>query len=108
MPTDTTQSSSSFKTRSRRFPIQTLLRYRERGATEWNKTTTVNISRSGVLFETAKELPVDILLEMQILFPARITRGVPSHVICWGPVIRTEKSQAAASILHYRFRRIPS
>jgi len=106
MLTDNAPQDTTFKARSRRFPIQTLLRFRQRGATGWSETTTVNISRSGVLFETAKDLPVNTLLEMQILFPARITQGIPSNVICWGPVVRTEPTHAAAAIRHYRFRRI--
>jgi hypothetical protein len=106
MPIDTAQRGPTLKTRPRRFPIQTPLCYRQRGAAEWNETITVNISRSGVLFETARELPVDTLLEMKILFPATITRGEPANVICWGPVVRTESSKAAAAIIHYRFRRI--
>jgi hypothetical protein len=105
MPNDAAQEDPTLKSRSRRFPIQTLLRYRQSGTTEWNETTTVNISRSGVLFETVEKLPVDTFLEMQILFPARTTRGVPSNVLCRGPVIRTEPSQAAAAIHHYRLRR---
>jgi hypothetical protein len=106
MPTDDAQGDPTLKPRSRRFPIQTLLRYRKSGTTEWNETSTVNISRSGVLFETAEELPIETSLEMQILFPARITRGVPSNVFCRGPVIRAEPFQAAAAIHHYRLRRI--
>ena len=106
VPNAATQEHPALKSRSRRFPIQTQLRYRQSGTTEWNETTTVNISRSGVLFQTSEVLPVDTILEMQILFPARATRGVPSNVICRGPVIRTEPSLAAAAILHYRLRRI--
>ena len=106
MPVDAGHQDRTPKTRSTRFPIQTLLRYRQRGATHWNESTTVNISRSGVLFETAGKLRVGTLLEMQILFPARITGEVPSKVTCWGPIIRTEPSQAAAAILYYRFQRI--
>jgi hypothetical protein len=101
MPTDAAKQDPTLTTRPRFFPIQTLIRYRPRGATGWNETTTVNISRSSVLFETAQELPVDILLEMQILFPT-----LSSKVICCGPVIRTGPSQATAAIHRYYFRRL--
>jgi hypothetical protein len=101
MPANAAQQGPTLTTQPRLFPIQTLIRYRQRGATKWNETTTVNISRSSVMFKTAEELPVDILLEMQILFPT-----LSSKVICSGPVISTEPSQATAMILRYYFRRI--
>jgi hypothetical protein len=106
IPADAARLHVVLSTRARRFPIQTPLHYRQRGATGWNETTTVNISRSIVVFNSAKELPVGTPLEMQILFPARITGGAPSMVICSGPVIRTERHRAAAAILHYSFRQI--
>lgn len=106
MPISAARPAPTLTARSRRFPIQTPFRYRRKGTIEWNETSTVNISRTGVLFEAPQKLPVDTLLEMQILFPAKITGGVPSNVICWGPVVRTEPPQAAAAILYYRFRPI--
>jgi hypothetical protein len=57
---------ANLKGRSQRFLIQAALRYRERGETAWNEGTVVNISRSGLLFRTARELQVKTVLEMQI------------------------------------------
>ncbi len=108
MPIYVDLPAPALKERSRRFPIQTLFRYRRKGTTDWNETTTVNISRTGVLFEAREKLPIDAQLEMQIVFPVRIKRGVPLNIFCWGPVVRTELSKAAAAIHQYRFRRMTS
>lgn len=95
--------SSTVKLRAQRFPIRTALRYRRRGETAWSEGTTVNISRTGVLFRTEEKMEPETVLEMQIVFPSGITAGATTHVICWGPVIRTEASLVAATMRHYRF-----
>ena len=95
--------------RARRFPIEAPLRYRESGGSAWIEGTTVNISRSGVLFWAATDLEARTLLEMQIRFPTEITGGLPANVVCWGPVVRSEQPEPpdprpklAASIVRYR------
>jgi hypothetical protein len=96
--------------RAQRFPIQTPLRYRTSGATDWIESRTINISRSGLLFHAAETLDLKTFLAMQILFPAEITGGNPANVTCLGPVVRTESLLApgspgvmAAAIVNYRF-----
>jgi hypothetical protein len=98
--------------RAQRFPIQTPLRYRASGATDWIESRTINISRSGLLFHAAGPLDLKTVLEMQILFPTEITGGNPANVVCLGPVVRTESllgpenpAVMAAAIVQYRFTR---
>lgn len=93
----------TMKLRAQRFPIQTPLRYRGRGETAWREGTTVNISRTGVLFQTEEKMEPETVLEMQIVFPASITAAAAANIICWGPVTRTEASRVAAAMRHYRF-----
>jgi hypothetical protein len=95
------------KPRAQRFPIQTPVSYRASGETEWSQGTTVNISRSGVLFRAGREIEPKTVFEMRILFPPEITGGVPANVVCWGPAVRSESggSLVAAAILKYRFTR---
>ena len=59
--------------RARRYPIRTEVRWRRRGEARWHEGETVDISRSGVLFECAGEPPASGLLDMQIVFPVRVT-----------------------------------
>jgi len=97
--------------RATRYPIQTRVRLRERGQTEWREGTTVNISRTGVLFQSGSVLPAKSLIEMQIILPYYISGGFTADVLCWGPVVRTDASLTkkcgqpvlAAVMLRYRF-----
>ena len=108
------RTSGSQVPRAQRFPISTPILYRERGESEWSEGTTVNISRSGILFRSSRELQPKSMLEMMILFPAEITGGAAADVVCWGPVVRSDKPAPpdprpcfAASIVQYQFRPSP-
>ncbi len=112
MANDPRREQEGLRPRAERFPIRTPLRYRGSGQTAWSRGTTVNISRTGVLFSAEKELPPKTMLELRILFPADIAAGTPANVICWGPVVRTERSSSpdqqpalAVAIRSYRFTR---
>jgi hypothetical protein len=112
LPSDPRQEERAYAPRAERFPIRTPLRYRESGQAAWSEGTTVNISRSGVLFCAEKKIEPKTLLELRILFPADIVGENPANVICWGPVVRSEPPKfhnrqpgLAVSILRYRFTR---
>jgi hypothetical protein len=112
LPSEPRQEERTFVPRAERFPIRTPLRYRESGQAVWSEGTTVNISRSGVLFSSEKEIKPKTLLELRILFSEDVVGEKPANVICWGPVVRTEppkyhdrQPELAVSILRYRFTR---
>ncbi len=101
---------SGFITRAPRYPIVAPVFYKPYGGTEWHVGTTVNISRSGVLFHGGMDIAVKTPLEMQIEFPAEVTGDSGTRLTCWGPVVRkiAPTSQdplpaLAASISRYRF-----
>jgi hypothetical protein len=62
------------------------LRYRESGTTQWHVGSTINISRTGILFETDQDLPLQTPLQVQIEMhsPAKVM------LICRGPVVRKQ------------------
>jgi hypothetical protein len=95
--------------RAERFLIEAALRYRASGDDAWHEGKTLNISRTGVLFKTSKGLHAKTMLEMRIVFPAEIYGGTPADLVCWGPIVRIQQSDAssviAAAILRYRFKR---
>ena len=104
------QAAPSYPPRPTRFPIETAFQFRQSGEPEWHEGTTVNISRSGVLFRASEELSLQTILEMRITFPAALSGETPTQVVCWGPVVRRETGAAAdnmprmaASIFRYRF-----
>jgi hypothetical protein len=87
------------------------VQYREGGEESWHEGTTINISRSGVLFSAAGPLEPQTVLEMRIAFPAELTGESETNVVCWGPVVRielpsrqNESPAVAASIFRYRFK----
>ncbi len=100
----------NYVVRAPRFPIEARMQYREGGETAWHEGTTINISRSGVLFRAARTLEPRKVLEMRIDFPPEYTGEAETSVVCWGPVVRSQpfpecdgQSTMAASIFHYRF-----
>jgi hypothetical protein len=102
--------AASYPARPTRFPIETAFQFRQSGEPEWHEGTTINISRSGVLFRADAELSLQTILEMRITFPAALSGENPTQVVCWGPVVRTEygpegnsRPRIAASIFRYRF-----
>jgi PilZ domain len=103
-------SSIDYKPRATRFPIRTAFRYRFRGESNWHEGTTINISRTGVLFRSKCEMTPRTILEMCITFPPEMTGQLQTRIICLGPVVRREApikpevhSNVAAAILNYRF-----
>ena len=76
------------KARAQRFPIKLSLRYREGDTSSWHQGLTVNISRTGVLFQTDQDLLLHAPLEMQISFPEH-SKAI---LACRGPVVRKQEA----------------
>jgi hypothetical protein len=73
------------------------------GGQQFQQGTTVNISRTGVLFNTEPALAPDMILLARIFFPPELTGGCPSTVVCRATVVRTRGREAAAAISNCRF-----
>ncbi len=58
--------------RAQRFPIKLSLRYRKIGTTSWLLGSTLNLSRTGVLFQAERSYPIQTTLEMRIRFPMAV------------------------------------
>jgi hypothetical protein len=64
------RSGNKTRTRARRYPVEGVVRYRERAneGTAWQRGSLVNVSQSGVLFWTDKTLvpgaTLDLTLEL--------------------------------------------
>ncbi len=111
LPSASTFERTEYVTRAPRFPIQAPLQYREGGEQSWHKGTTINISRTGVLFSAEQALNLQTVLEMRIAFPPELTGDAETNVVCWGPVVRAQMPRdegqshtLAASIFRYRFK----
>lgn len=93
--------------RATRYEMAAEVVYRRVGEGEWRQGRTVNVSRTGVLFEaSAPALPAATRIEFILLLPSPGHQGC-SRVRCQGQVIRQcphhEHRAVAASIDTYDF-----
>ena len=108
--------------RAQRFPIRTRVLCRRKGQEAWTEGFSVNVSRTGVLFQLEPVLPpgtpVEIILrlseptkdEIVRTLPASTDELPPADVLCIGRIVRTESRRAnsagpalAATIESYSF-----
>ncbi len=87
--------------RAPRFTLQMPFRYRRVGAAEWNTGTTVNISRSGLLF-CAELLPAQgTVLEMEVQLKGQ--NPDLAAIVCSGTVVRhVDAWRAATRFMEYQ------
>ena len=98
-------------TRAPRFGLHLTMKYRAVGQTRWQKGTTENISRSGVLFQAADLLDVNTPIEMRVALPIGDSAERFSEVLCTGRIVRIatrpgeqEHPALAAAITDYRLQ----
>jgi hypothetical protein len=87
--------------RAKRFSVQTPVAYRERGESIWSPGRSVNVSRTGVLFETDRPTVVGATIELVLEFEAPL-----ATVACSGRVVRAATNEGgpwaiAATISRY-------
>jgi hypothetical protein len=90
-----------------RFPIVREVRYKLLSGRDFIETgggETVNISSSGILFTTERELQEGRRLEISVSWPARLDDKCNLKLVAKGRVIRSEQGQTAMSIEKYEFR----
>lgn len=74
--------------RATRYPLSAPVLYRPVGAGQWQEGRTVNVSRTGVLFQSAAStLVADTRIELILMLPSL---GLPgrSRVQCQGRIVR--------------------
>lgn len=73
--------------RATRYPMSAPVLYRRVGAGQWQEGRTVNVSRTGVLFEALATLEADTRIEFVLMLPSL---GLPaqSRVQCQGRIVR--------------------
>jgi len=98
--------------RAQRFQIHTVLCYRTVGDGDWRQGTMVNISESGVLFETDHPVWPNTAVEMRFNLGLGKANAWAAQVVCQGLIARaiTEAGSArvkalAAKITKFHFVR---
>lgn len=74
--------------RAERISVATQIDFRKIGTAEWLSGTTVNISRTGVLFQAERLIPVNTPVEMKLEMPAQIVGQESGDVISKGYIVR--------------------
>lgn len=104
--------TSGERQRAPRFAIQAPLRYRAVGRGEWHQGTIVNISETGVLFQTGQQAGSNHAVEMRFSLSTGKNGEAAVQVICRGMIVRrvaepgSEKVTAqAARIMKFHFVR---
>jgi hypothetical protein len=80
--------------RAQRYPFQIPLHYRKFDFPDWHECRTVNISRTGILFETDQTLDPLTILEINVHFPSSVTLSRQ------GSVVRAADASCAIRIHH--------
>ena len=62
----------------------------------WQDGRTINISRTGILFQADERIPADAVLDIRISFPLK------AMLSCQGSIVRTEEPMFAVRIHRYR------
>ena len=94
---------------SDRFPISREVRFKmmsKRLGDEAGAGTTINMSSSGVLFQTEKPLIPGKRLEMAISWPAQLDNRCALKLMARGRVVRSEGGTTAVEIQQYEFRTV--
>jgi hypothetical protein len=89
------QTAQSHVDRAQRFPLSIPLRYRKNGMPHWQDGRTINISRTGILFQTDETIPTSSVLDIRISFP------LDGTLSCQGLIVRAGESQIAVKIHRY-------
>jgi len=96
-------NESAQQPRAQRFPLKVPIHYRKSGISNWHDGRTVNISHTGVLFQTDENLQTGLKLEIRISLSPKTTLACQGTVVRHEPTVSTsEKTGLAARISHYR------
>jgi c-di-GMP-binding flagellar brake protein YcgR len=92
---------------SRRYEIPLRLRWkvlRRKRLLETGTGTTVDLSSTGILFETDTKLPLDGGVELSIAWPILLDGSLPMQLVVAGRIARVTARKIAITIAQYEFR----
>jgi hypothetical protein len=90
-----------------RFPVREDLRYRvvqSRTAKVSGVGSTLNMGSGGILFTTEDKLPLGLMVELSVNWPAMLDGICPLQFVATGRVVRSEAQRAAVRIENYEFK----
>ncbi len=66
--------------------------------------TTVDLSSTGILFESENQLPPDGAVELSIAWPILLDGSLPMQLMVCGRIARVSGRKVAIAITQYEFR----
>lgn len=91
----------------RRYRIRLDVRWkliRRRKVQEVGSGRTVDLSSGGILFETDRELPVGLNVELSILWPVLLRQMAPMQLVVAGRIVRSANQRVALRMTQHEFR----
>jgi PilZ domain len=92
---------------TRRYEIPLKLRWkvlRRKRLLETGTGITVDLSSTGILFETDTKLPLDGTVELSIAWPILLDGSLPMQLMVVGRIARASGRKVAIAIAQYEFR----
>jgi len=100
---------ASDRRRDRRYEVSLKLQWtitHRRRLLDWGTGTTVDLSSSGILFQTDRQIPVDCFVELSICWPVLLNDSQPMQLIVMGRVTRLSGGCVAIQMLQHGFRTV--
>lgn len=101
------QASFADRRGSSRFPIDRAVRFKilsRKETPEPGRGRTINMSSSGILFTTDRDLTPGRRVEVAVSWPAQLNQSCPLQLVARGRIVRTEPGKAAVEIQQHEFR----
>ena len=101
---------SALRRSHRRYPMQVDLEYKLLDGKKVLKTgagRTLNLSSSGILFESGESLPIATAIRLSIAWPAQLNDRVGLTLCVMGRTVRSSGNCTAVEILSHEFRTRP-
>src|ERR1700689_3529770 len=107
-PEDTNAEKIAGDRRSdRRYDIALDLRWKAvRRRREWDAGTgtTLDLSSGGILFETDRQLPTGLNVELSISWPVLLHNVAPLQLVVTGRIVRASGRRTAVRMMQHEFR----
>ncbi len=104
---ETTEGLNGERREDRRYDIALELRWkliRRRRVIDTGVGRTIDLSSGGILFETGRELPLGLNVELSIQWPVRLHNVAPLQLIVVGRIVRAGGGWAAIRTVQHEFR----
>ena len=107
--TDPSQKIGGERRSDRRYDLALNVRWkliRRRRVLDSGTGTTVDVSSGGLLFQTDRELPSGLNIELSIAWPVLLHNVAPLQLVVAGRVVRTTGQRVGVRMTQHEFRTV--